>query len=324
MPQLKYKDIKPDGSQETFSIARFYENKYYSLFINSYKFSNLTSEQQRYLLTEFWTRGCINAFILEGSVPEKTLQGSLSNSSPSTVATSENPNGLLIFTPFASSQFNIYNYPTVIIPINTRGASFIKTKPMIVGKDCVIGFAHPSHAPIRSLVMFYVEQIANVENTIRTNLFVHKLPRLIICTPEDRARVDELMNKIESGEHKLFLAVDDWQAIKNVLDSGGSYIIDKLYQYKQALENELLTFLGIDNIGLEKRERLIVDEANSNNAIINDHSDSFIDCMKDFCEEVSKVLKYPLTVEAKSSPATSEYQKNEEDTTNVTMPEKND
>ena len=146
------------------------------------------------------------------------------------------------------------------------------------------------------------------------NLFVHKLPRLVVCSPEDRSRVEDLMEAIERGEKKLFLDAQDVQAIKNVLESGSntSYIIDKLYQYKQNLENELLTFLGVNNVPVEKKERLITDEAQSNDQLINDSSDCFLDCLNDFCDEVSRILNYPIQVEAKSSPASNENEEEEE------------
>ena len=39
--------------------------------------------------------------------------------------------------------------------------------------------------------------------------------------------------------------------------------------YKKEIWNEALTYLGINNIMIDKKERLITDEANSNNELIN-------------------------------------------------------
>ena len=231
----------------------------------------------------------------------------LTNTSPNTVSPAFESDGLLVFTPYAVNQWNIEDEPSVITLVNTRGATFIPTKPQIVNKDVVIGWGHTSHAPVRSLVMWYVERIADVENTIDINLFAHKLPRLVVCSPEDRERVADIMEAIDRGEKKLFLEAEDYQAIKNVLDAGGSsYIIDKLYTYKQNLENELLSFLGINNVAVEKKERLITDEANSNNQLINDSSDCFLDSLKNMCDEIETVLGYNISVEANSSPASND------------------
>lgn len=308
MPKVKFSDTKDDATSEVLTARRFYETKYYGLFLNAYEFTNISKEQKHYLLKRMWSRGTCAAFIIEGTKPEVSLNDVLQNKTPaSLVLAEEDKKGLLCFVPYAAMTYNIDDFPSVITYVAKRGATFIPQTPKIVNKDCVIGFAHTSHQSVRAMVMYYIEKIVDVEQTIATNLFTHKLPRLIICSPEDRKRVDDIMKAIERGEHKLFLDVNDWEAIKNVLDSGnGSYIIDKLYQYKTNLENELLTFLGINNVAIQKAERLITDEANSNNELINDSSDCFLDSLKEFCEDIGKVLGYDIQVKAKSSPASNE------------------
>ena len=307
MPKIKYREIQQNGDDTKFSAMRFYENKYFGLFLNAYKFTNLSKNQSRYLLKSMWKRGTVACFIVEGTRKEPTMTQALTNTSPNTVSPAFESDGLLVFTPYAVNQWNIEDEPSVITLVNTRGATFIPTKPQIVNKDVVIGWGHTSHAPVRSLVMWYVERIADVENTIDINLFAHKLPRLVVCSPEDRERVADIMEAIDRGEKKLFLEAEDYQAIKNVLDAGGSsYIIDKLYTYKQNLENELLSFLGINNVAVEKKERLITDEANSNNQLINDSSECFLDSLKNMCDEIETVLGYNISVEANSSPASNE------------------
>ena len=307
MPKIKYREIQQNGDETKFSAMRFYENKYFGLFLNAYKFTNLSKNQSRYLLKSMWKRGTVACFIVEGTRKEPTMNQALTNTSPNTVSPAFESDGLLVFTPYAVNQWNIEDEPSVITLVNTRGATFIPTRPQIVNKDVVIGWGHTSHAPVRSLVMWYVERIADVENTIDINLFAHKLPRLVVCSPEDRERVADIMEAIDRGEKKLFLEAEDYQAIKNVLEAGGSsYIIDKLYTYKQNLENELLSFLGINNVAVEKKERLITDEANSNNQLINDSSDCFLDSLKNFCDEINTVLDYNISVEANSSPASNE------------------
>lgn len=319
MPKLKFKDIKEDIEVNKMTTLRFYENKYFGLFLNAYKFTNLSKNQQRYLLKRMWINGTAACFIVEGTRSEPSLKQALTNTSANTVSVGQdNPEGLLVFTPYAVNQWNIEDEPSVITLVNLRGATFIPTDPKVVNKDVVIGWAHTSHTPVRALVMYYLEKIVDVENTIKTNLFVHKLPRLVIVSPEDKERVNDIMEAIERGENKLFLDVDDWNAIKNVLDSSaGSYIIDKLYQYKQNLENELLTFLGINNVPIEKKERLITDEAQSNDQLINDSSDCFLDSLKAFCEEIKDVLGYSIEVEANSSPESNSEESQEDESEEI-------
>ena len=297
-----YQLFKKKGALALKSIESYYRSRFFSVFMNKFEIEGMTSDQLRFFLTQGWETGTINAFILKDSKPSQLVLESMEKV--------ENPNGILVLTPYAPFEYNIYNYPTKLTAVNIRGAKFIPAEPKEIGKGGVIGFFHTSHMPIRALVDFYVERIANIEKVIDTQLFTHKLPRLVICSPEDKARVDQIMKDIDAGNNVVFLDANDWQSIKNVLDSGNNYIIDKLYNYKVALENELLTILGIDNAGIEKRERKIVDEVNANNQIINDGNDCFMTELEEFVKQVNDILGYPLKIRAKELPVMAVSEEN--------------
>lgn len=63
-------------------------------------------------------------------------------------------------------------------------------------------------------------------------------------------------------------------------------------EYKEKVMNEALTVLGINNLG-EKRERLISDETNSNNELINMNLMSYLTPRKQACKEFNE--KFGLT-----------------------------
>lgn len=287
MARLEFKTLKKKAVVNKLATKTYLNSKYFSLFMNHFEFEGLNEQQSRFLLTQFWEVGRILAFILPES-KTKDIEGEL------------------ILTPFSESGYkNIYNFPTGVIATNSKGATFIPTEIMQVNKDCVIGFAHSSHNAIRYLVDYYTDKITEVETCIEMNLASHKLPRLITCSPEDKERVKRIMDNIEEGVKNIFLDTEDYQAINNVLSSGENYIIDKLYNYKTSLENELLTLMGIDNKGINKAERLLVDEVNANNDEINDGGDCFLDEMKIFCKKVKEVLGYTISVKAKRNEVSS-------------------
>lgn len=295
MPKFELKQKTKKAIIEKARIKSYLNSKYFSLFMNQYEWGGLNEQQSRFLLTQFWERGRIWAFILPESKTEEV-------------------EGELILTPFNETLTkNIYNYPTGVIPVNNRGASFIPNQVMKVNQDGVIGWAHSSHNSVYSIVDYYTDRLTEVESCIDMNLFTHKLPRLIVCSPEDKERVERIMRDIDEGNKRIFLDSEDTKAISNVLSSGESYIIDKLYTYKESLENELLTLLGIDNKGVNKKERLIVDEVNANNEIINEGADCFLDEMKIFCNKVKEVLGYTISVKSKMSVVKAVSEENKED-----------
>lgn len=293
------------GNVQRSLAYQFYLTKYFNLFMGAYKFTGITAQQQDFILRKFWAEGKLAAFIVEGTQLDE-------NAVPST--TNEYPNGMIAFAPFAPFMYDIYDWPIQVNLIALRGAKFIPQKPQIVNKDVVIGYAQKSHKSVLSVVEFYLQKIVDTEMTIRVQLKSHKAPWLVATTNENEEKLKNLFKKIEADDEVLYLSADEIESLK-VLNGANTFIIDKLYQYKQALENELLTYLGIDNLGImEKKEHLTNPEIASNNDLINDHSDNFLSCMKDWCETIGEVLGYEISVEATSAPvvAGEEYIEEEE------------
>ena len=74
------------------------------------------------------------------------------------------------------------------------------------------------------------------------------------------------------------------------------YVADKLLDDKKKIENELLTLFGLNNVG-DKKERLIVDEANANNDYINRNVDLLYKNRKLACDKINE--KFGLNISVK-------------------------
>ena len=234
-------------------------NKYYNLWMNTLKFPDkaITYQQIDFCMRKFWGEGNIAGFVHKLT-------------------------GEPVFTTFASSTYNTYDWPIRVQLLNPRGVPFIPSDLQEVDVDCVIGYAQRNKKPIREIVEYYVDRIVNVDMVININLQVHKTPWLIVADPMTKQRIEEFMNQIANDEYKLFINSDEANLF-NALSSGANYIIDKLYQYKCALENELDEYLGINNMGLaEKKEHLITAEVNTNNDMIERCGECIYDSIKDF------------------------------------------
>lgn len=280
-------------------IFTTYMWKYYNLFLGAYEITNVSDEQKEFILRRFWSMGKLAAFIVEGTKPATENLATIDNYE----------SGMIAFTDFAPVLYNIYDWPIVVNLIQTRGATFIPAKQINVNQDCVIGYAQKSKIPVKTIVEFYVSKIVDIEMTIRAQLKSHKIPFVMTTTPENEAKMKRLFDRINNDEDSLYLTADELGAIQ-ALQLNPNYMIDRLYAYKQAVENELLTYLGIDNLGtMQKKEHFVVDEVNSNNDLINDFSDTFLDSMKEFFARIQKYLNYKIEISAKASPVASEHDK---------------
>lgn len=282
----------------------YYLQKYFNLFMGAYKFTGITPEQQHYILKKLFFDGKIASFIVKGTKLEIEEVPETPN---------EYPNGMIAFVPFAPFLFDITDFPIQVNLVQVRGALFIPRKTQIVDKDVVICYIQRNKRPVVDMVNFFVQKIVDIEMTIKNNLKALKTPFFIATTPENEDKMKRLFEKIENDDDVLYLNASEIDAIK-VLQTGTQFTIDKLYAYKQALENECLTYLGIDNLGImEKKEHMISDEVNSNNDLINDHSDNFLSVLQNWCKKIGEVFNYQMSVEATSSPVSAKAETREEE-----------
>ena len=264
-------------------IRSVLSNKYFNIYMNNYVFGgDLDYQQKEYILLQAWSIGQVACFKLAGSEGSK-----------------DHPQGLGVFCPFAPGYWNIYNWPTKVSLVNTRGVKFIPAGLKEVDKEVVIGYAMRNRKPVRMIVESYVERITDVLMVIRTNLKTHKMPWLVIGTPEDQQKLKTLFESLNDDEPTLYVDSDSSDKFK-ALVSGAPYIIDKLYQYAESLENELLEFLGFNNIGVgEKKEHLITAEVSANNGVIEANANSLVDCLKEFFERCNNVFGFNYSIDIK-------------------------
>lgn len=265
------RDLRDSSGVNRKQIFNYYFNKYYNLFMNAYKWEGIDYQQTDYLMRKLWCDGTIAAFKIKG-IDE------------------------IGFAPYAEFTWNMYDFAEEVTLINPRGVPFIPKTTQIIDEDVVIGWAQRNKKSVQEIVALYCNKIADVEMTIRTNLKTHKTPWLIGVSPEDKEKMKKLFNNLDKDDSQLYVDLDDVNSFK-ALVSGAPYIIDKLYAYKCALENELKEYLGITNLGnQEKKEHLITSEVDANSEITEASGDCFFDVITEFTERVRDVLGYQISV----------------------------
>ena len=150
---------------------------------------------------------------------------------------------------------------------------------------------------ISDVLMYYANKLALIERTIDININAQKTPVLITGTENNMDSLKELYQKY-NGSHPVIYANESFNAdMFNVLSTEAPYIVDKLRQEKRDVWNECLTFLGVSNVDINKKERLITDEAESNNEVIAIGVDLFYKWRVEAVQELNK--KFNLNVEVK-------------------------
>lgn len=110
-------------------------------------------------------------------------------------------------------------------------------------------------------VKMFAKRLYNLDRIIDVNANAQKTPVLIQGTEQQRLTLKNLYKEFDGNTPFIFGDKNlDLNSLK-CLQTGAPYVCDKLYNLKQMYWNEALTYLGINNTGAQKRERMLTIES---------------------------------------------------------------
>lgn len=148
--------------------------------------------------------------------------------------------------------------------------------------------------PTCATLELFAYRLYEAEQTAMVNIKAQKTPVMVLVNEQQRVMMENLYSQYDGN--KPFIFGDKDQLGENVLravNTGAPFVADKIMNYKKEIWNEALTFLGINNIMVDKKERLITDEANSNNELINLNLQSYLAPRQEACRQFNE--KFGLT-----------------------------
>lgn len=112
------------------------------------------------------------------------------------------------------------------------------------------------------------EFMADIDSAIRVNMQTQKTMPIIPTTQEQSLTIENVYSDIESNIPYILIDGDclDVEKLRNALtfDNRRSFTADLMIQVQREVWNRFLTFVGINNVNVEKRERTNIPEINSN------------------------------------------------------------
>lgn len=194
--------------------------------------------------------------------------------------------GLCVLRSSSRENLNIYGEPT---KLTVTGFNEHRT---IMMDECVRILNNDLGLPTLQHIVYYARRMAEIDDIIMQNLRQQRVPYLFATDENNALSMKTLYDRIYQGEPAIFV---DKEMLKGepenimVIPTLAPYLVDKLQIQKQEMERELLTFLGINNT-LEKKERLLVDETNSNNQFIKMASDIGFKQRQLACDQMNEMF----------------------------------
>lgn len=205
-----------------------------------------------------------------------------------------------------SDTFNVYMLPTKV------QAWSIGYQKNFDFDDVVYIMNNELQVPTARTINQFAYRLYETERTIDVNLIAQKTPVLIEGDTKTILTLKNVYMQYSGNTPFIFGSkAFDVSNKLNVLNTNAPYLIDKLELHKHEIWNECLTFLGIDNANTDKKERLITDEVESNNEVINYYLNCFYKTRKKACDEINK--RYGLDIKLQLNKEVLDLLKTSED-----------
>lgn len=132
----------------------------------------------------------------------------------------------------------------------------------LTDKDSVIIYDNYMRKSIYNDVQLFASRLWLLDSIINVNANAQKTPVLVIADEKEKLTMLNVYKEYDGNAPVIFgdkkLNPD---GIK-VLKTDAPYVADKIYELKVQIWNEALTYLGISNVSVQKKERLVTDEVN--------------------------------------------------------------
>lgn len=156
--------------------------------------------------------------------------------------------------------------------------------------NSVIIYNNYLHTDSRMGVEMYARRLYNLDRAIDINVNGQKTPVIIQCNENQRLTMLNLYKQYEGNEPFIFGDQNlDLKGI-NVLNTGVPFVADKLTTLKTQVWNEALTYLGISNTNVTKKERLISDEVIRSQGGTIASRYSRLEMRRQACEAINKMF----------------------------------
>ena len=161
-------------------------------------------------------------------------------------------------------------------------------------EECILVQNNWNRVPTLGSMELFALRLYEAEQTAFVNIRAQKTPIVILVDERSRLTFQNMYNQIDGNMPQIFGDKQNMD-LNNIkaLNTEAPFIADKIIDYKKEIWNEALTFLGINNIMVDKKERLITDEANSNNELINLNLQSYLAPRELACKQFNE--KFGLT-----------------------------
>lgn len=203
--------------------------------------------------------------------------------------------GLMVTKCNDGGMLNYYDEPTILRPIATNysgnGESYYNDD------ECILIHNNDEDMPDSLNIRLFAYRLTEITRTIDMNINAMKTPLLVKGSKKQMLSLKQVYAQYNGNEPVLFMDNDLGNNPLEVLKTDAPIVFDKLQIEKNHIWNEAMTYLGINNANMDKRERLVDDEVQANNEQIEMCAQLALKSRKEACENINRLFGLNVQVE---------------------------
>lgn len=196
---------------------------------------------------------------------------------------------------------NIYGLPS---KLHCFSYSFQTDRNLYVGlnslneskedEECILVMNNWERVPTAGSMELFAYRLYLAQRTCDVNISSQRYPVMVVGDEKQRLMLENLYSQYDGNQPFIFgnknqLTGDEMK----VLNTTAPYVVDKITEYKKEIFNEALTYLGINNVSVKKKERLTENESNENTELVNLNLQSMLAPRLEACRQFNE--KFGLT-----------------------------
>lgn len=201
--------------------------------------------------------------------------------------------GDLCLNCLSQGRMDVYGYPI----IRRAYSAYNNYQRLLKPNNSVIIYNNYMRTNSVLDVQMYARRLYNIDRIIDVNVNAQKTPVLVRASEKQRMTMMQLYMQYDGNEPFIFGDKDlDLNSLA-VLKTDAPYVADKLYALKTEIWNEALTHLGISNVNINKKERLITNEVSRTQGGTIASRYSRLDSRQEAAEKINKMFAHDIEVD---------------------------
>ena len=194
-----------------------------------------------------------------------------------------------------SSQLNIYGEFPDVMAFGWNGFNK-QYKNYMYGTDnsdaeAVICRDNDLMYPMVNIIWMYAKRLTDTMRTLDVTARKLKTPYFITCDEAQKSSIKKILDDVDFNQDSIIANRSTMPNEFNVLQTGVQpESVRVLWEHYSNLESEIRTFLGINSAAnLDKKERLVVDEAEANDILTDINIQYRLKSYQQFCDTVNNL-----------------------------------